>query len=104
MQDLPDNFVHMRGTVKRDAEARRVREGLRIMDFTLVVGETPETRGTYIDCEAYGPVVDQVDGFVEEGELVTAEGHFGFRTWTDADGIRRSGRVVIVDEIECKED
>lgn len=104
MHSLPDNFVHLSGTIKRDAEARLVREGLRIMDFTLVVGATPETRGTYIDCEAYGHVVEQAEGFMEEGEGVTIEGHFGFRTWTDSQGVRRSGRVIIIDEIEYEED
>ena len=82
MHDLPDNFVHLTGVIKRDAEARRVREGLHIMDFTIVVGAEEGRRGTYIDCEAYGPVIEATEGFVEEGELVTIEGRVGFRTWS----------------------
>lgn len=104
MHELPDNFVHLTGTIKRYAEERRVREGLHVMDFTIVVGATPETRGTYVDCEAYGPVIEATDGYVDEGELVTIEGHVGFRTWTDQNGVRRTGRVIIVDEIECEEE
>ena len=104
MHDLPDNFVHLTGVIKRDAEARRVREGLHIMDFTIVVGAEEGRRGTYIDCEAYGPAIEATEGYVEEGELVTIEGHFGFRTWTDPNGVRRSGRVIIVDEIDCEEE
>lgn len=104
MGALPDNFVHMRGTVKRDAEARTVRDGLPILDFTLVVPSGDTARDVYVDCVAYGDVVEDTEGFVEEGEEVTVEGRMGFRTWTDSYGNRKRGCIVVANSIECEED
>ena len=97
MQDV--NHVTLAGTVKQDAIARRVREGLRSMDFTLVTC----TRGkpVYVDCVAYGRVVDeQLEGFVNEGERIEVEGSLSFRTMTAQDGTRRTRSVVYVERAE----
>lgn len=104
MRDLPDNFVHMRGTVKRDAEARRVREGLEVIDFCLEVPSGDTGKNVFVDCEAYGTVVDCMEGFVEMGETITAEGRIAYRSWTDSRGVLHSGKIVIVDDVEYEEE
>ena len=104
MRDLPDNFVHLHGKVKRDVEAREVREGLQVIDFCLVVSSGDAGKNVYVDCEAYGTVVDYMEGFVRGGEKITVEGRITYRSWTDCWGTLRSGRTIIVDELEYEEE
>lgn len=104
MSHLSDNYVHLRGFVKRDAQSRHVRDGLTIMDFTLVVPSGDTARDVYVDCVAYGRVVGDADGYVEEGELISVEGRIGFRTWTDTHGIRKRGCIIVVDAMEYEEE
>lgn len=93
MQDT--NYVHLTGTVKADAEARDVRNGLRCIDFTLVVNF--HNRPMYTNCTAYGEAAESLDGYVEEGERLEIEGNLTFRTFTDKFGNRTTRHIVRVE-------
>ena len=102
--DLPDNFVHIVGTCKRDAEATYVRSGLQVLNFSLVVPDQFSDRDVYIDCVAFGDAVEALEGFVTGGETLRVIGRLTFRSWTDATGMQRNGKVVYVYEVYDQED
>jgi single-stranded DNA-binding protein len=77
-----------------------VREGLEVIDFCLEVPSGDAGKNVYVDCEAYGTVVDYMEGFVEGGETITVEGRIAYRSWTDSRGVLHSGKIIIVDEVE----
>ncbi len=101
---LPDNFVHIVGVCKRDADATQLRAGLQVLNFSLVVPDPFSDRDVYIDCVAMGDAVDALEGFVTGGELLCVIGRLTFRSWTDANGVQRSGKVVYVDKVYDQED
>lgn len=100
MQD--NNFVHIVGTVKRDAT-----EGDGVLDFAI---EVPNERGTLniFDCRitrrSEGWV--QLEGFVNEGEPIEVIGHLEKRTTTEGarvNGVwievRNTQTLVFVDNV-----
>ena len=92
------NEVRLVGTVKRDSEATELRNGVRVMDFCLVVPDAVyDHASVYVDCFAATDCVNQLDGFVTEGEALEVEGHLTFRTMTDHKGRKKSAMVVYVD-------
>ena len=97
-----DNYVRIVGTAKYDSEAREIREGLMVLNFTLVVDGVGNERPTFVDCVAYDQhiVREQMEGFVEAGEEFEVEGHLTFRSFTQSNGVLRSGMVVYVDSME----
>lgn len=96
-----ENRVHIEGVVKRDAEASSPRPGVRVMNFTLSV-QDPINDGmlTYVDCFAATDIVDQMDGYVEEGETMAIDGFLTFRTITDYKGRKKSTIIVYVQGFE----
>lgn len=82
---MDNNYVHLIGTVKRDAT-----QGDGVMDFAI---EVPDYKGTlYIyDCRLTNrsDAWDELEGFVNEGEPIEIIGHLEKRTTTD--GVRVCG-------------
>ena len=105
--ELPDNFVHLRGEVLRDSEARQTKTGSPVFNFTLAVAGY--RRAKYVDCVAFDSVVEQFEGFMQEGEDVEIFGTLSERTWTDPSGIKqtrdivRCTKVIIHDEEQEEE-
>lgn len=97
---MTGNSVVITGRVKRDASARVIRDGLSVLNFTLMVYEGNE-RWAYVDCSAYADACDQLEGYVEADEQVTVHGHLSFRTYTDGGGRKRTGIVVMVERTEA---
>lgn len=95
------NSVHIEGVIKRDAQQKELRNGVRVMDFCLaVVDPLNESMSTYIDCFAATDAVDELDGYVEEGERLAVDGFLTFRTMTDHRGRRKSALIVNVEHAE----
>ncbi len=96
------NYVNVGGHVKSDSTAGRVRAGLSVINFTLMVdGPKEGDRPTYVDCTSYDQHVvnDLLEGFVNAGEWLQCEGYLSFRTFTDSNGTKRSGLIVQVTDI-----
>lgn len=87
---MDNNYVHLIGTVKRDAT-----QGDGVMDFAI---EVPNERGTLqiFDCRLTqrSDAWDDLEGFVNEGEPIEVIGHLEKRTTTD--GMRINGVWVEV--------
>jgi single-stranded DNA-binding protein len=94
-----NNKVHIVGKVKRDAKAVDVRKGMRALNFTLVV-EVDGDKPLYVDCDAYGEVVEELEGYVECGEELEVDGRLTHRTYTGTDGRVRTGMRVRVERGE----
>lgn len=85
-----NNYVHLVGTVKRDAT-----QGNGVLDFAV---EVPNEKGTIqiFDCRLTerSDAWEKLEGFVSEAELIEVIGHLEKRTNTD--GVRVSGVWVEV--------
>lgn len=105
--ELPDNFVHLRGEVLRDSEVRHTKNGSPVFNFTLAVAGYK--RDKFVDCVAFDSVVEQFEGYMQEGEGVEIFGSLSERTWTDSSGIKqtrdivRCTKVIIHDEEQEEE-
>lgn len=100
MQD--NNFVHLVGTVKRDAM-----QGDGVMDFAI---EVPNHKGTLqiFDCRLTrrSDAWDELEGFVNEGEPIEVVGHLERRTTTDGArlngvwiDVRNTQTIIYVDKV-----
>lgn len=96
-----DNMVHIEGVVKRDAEATSPRPNVSVMGFTLtVIDQMNGGMPVYVDCFAANNVVEQLEGFVSEGERLAVDGCLTFRTMTDYKGRKKSALVVYAENVE----
>ena len=99
---MENNYVHLVGTVKRDAK-----QGDGVMDFAI---EVPDYRGTLqiFDCrltQRSGAWAD-LEGFVNEGEPIEVTGHLEKRTTTDGQRVngvwievRNTQILIYVDKV-----
>lgn len=101
-----NNYVHLIGTVKRDA-----REGSNVLDFAI---EVPNERGrrNIFDCRltSMSPAWQDLEGFVNEGEQIEVIGHLEKRTSTESQRIagvmvdvRSTSTFIYVDEVRTEE-
>ena len=99
---MDNNFVHLIGTVKRDAT-----QGDGVMDFAI---EVPNHKGTMqiFDCRLTqrSEAWDDLEGFVNEGEPIEIMGHLEKRTTTDGARIngvwidvRTTSTIIYVDKV-----
>ena len=98
---MAENYVHIEGTVKRDAEAVEPRSGVMVMSFCLAVPDpSNEDMMVFVDCFAATDASRQLDGFVTKDERLAVDGQLTFRTMTDYKGRKKSALVVYVDNVE----
>lgn len=99
---MDNNFVHLIGTVKRDAT-----QGDGVMDFAI---EVPNHKGTMqiFDCRLTqrSDAWDELEGFVNEGEPIEVMGHLEKRTTTDGTrvngvwiDVRATNTIIYVDKV-----
>ena len=92
------NEVHIIGTVKRTERAAK-KGNVSVMKFCLVVKEPVTNRNVMVDCFAPDDMVNELGGFVDEGERLEVYGHLSFRTNTDRLGNTRSVLTVYVTDV-----
>lgn len=92
---MNNNYVRLVGTVKRDAEAQDMGNGVKALYFALEV-ESITGRLEIFDCKMtdQSPAYEQLEGFVSAGEPLTVIGHLEKRTYTNSE--RLSGAMVEV--------
>ena len=104
---MESNEVRLRGTVKRDAVAAEGR-GNKVLDFALEVWNESSKRKDVFDCRmtSLSDAMDELEGFVSEGEELEVVGHLEKMTNTERQRVagvwmevRHTGVVVYVDEI-----
>lgn len=99
---MDNNYVHLIGTVKRDAT-----QGDGVMDFAI---EVPDHKGTLqiFDCRLTkrSEAWDELEGFVNEGETIEVLGHLERRTTTDGTrvngvwlDVRTTRTIIYVDKV-----
>ena len=102
---MQDNQVYIRGTVKRDAEGVATPSGGKMMNFCLAIPDAFNRKTmVYVDCVAMAEIVDEIEGFLTEGEEVTVGGSLTFRTVTKENGKKKTGLSVYVESIDIKEE
>lgn len=101
------NVVHLQGRVKRRAEAVQEKDG-KVLDFGLEVWAPESDRWEVIDCRCTNRdgLIDDLDGYVEEGEELYLEGRLQKRTRMSDEKlanvylkVRMSDVIVFVDRI-----
>lgn len=95
---MQGNYVRLVGQVKRAAEQEWIRKGMPVLNFSVAV-PSDGNRPVYVDCIAYGSVVEDFEGYVDAGETVEVEGHLSFRTYTGANGSKGTRLFVHVDSM-----
>ena len=104
---MENNFVRLKGTVKRDASANA-----GVMDFALcVIGA--KGRVNFFDCRVtqQSKAFRQLEGFVNVGEEIELVGHLEKRTWSEGQklagvtvDVQHTVIFVLVDDIIETED
>lgn len=106
---MGSNVVELEGMVKRDAEAGVTEKGGKVLDFALEVWNDDMTRYSIIDCRVtdHCEAMEQLEGFVSEGETLRVVGHLERRTSTERNRLagalieaKVTKTFVMVDEIE----
>ncbi len=100
---MEGNQVDLEGFVKRDAVAQRVRNGQAYMDITLVT-KNDKGQHVFVDVVARNELCDQLEDFVEQGEILIVHGHLTWRSWINSSGAHTTRTVVMAEEIETLED
>lgn len=82
---MENNSVHLVGTVKRDATAADTGNGGQVLDFALMVTNPTNGRFDIFDCRltSYSAAMDQLEGFVTEGERLELVGRLEKQTRTE---------------------
>jgi len=105
---MENNSVHLIGIVKRGAKAGNNGKGGQVLDFALQVTDPNTGRYDIFDCRLteISDAMEQLEGFVEEGEQLEIMGHLVKRTSTESQRIagvwidvRSTATVVYVDSI-----
>lgn len=109
---MGDNVVRLRGHVKRSVECATER-GTRILDFAIEVWSDKNNRLDVFDCRTTdgSNAMEELEGFVTEGELLEVEGHLEKSTSSERQRmagvmveVRHTSIVVYVDEVIEKEE
>ncbi len=102
------NKIMLIGNLTRDPELRYTPAGLGIATFGIAVN-TPigkdeqgnrKTETLFVDVVAFGRQAEAIAEYLKKGSLIYLEGRLRYRTWEDANGLKKSKHEIIVEKIE----
>ncbi len=102
------NKVMLIGNLTRDPELRYTPAGLGIATFGIAVN-TPigkdeqgnrKTETLFVDVVAFGRQAETIAEYLKKGSLIYLEGRLRYRTWEDANGLKRSKHEIILNNFQ----
>ena len=102
------NKIMLIGNLTRDIEVRFTPTGVAIGSFGIAVN-TPigkdekgntKTETLFIDAVIFGKYAEAIAEYLKKGSLIYLEGRLRYRTWEDANGLKKSKHEIIVEKIE----
>ena len=98
------NNVAICGRLTRDIEIRTFDSGSKTANFSLAVqrnfkNKDGEYEADFINCDAWGAIVDFLSKYFKKGDFVVAGGELRTRKWTDDSGNNRSTTYVAVSNV-----
>lgn len=93
------NKIELMGRLTKDVEVLHTRSESKVAKLTLAV----QRKGTkdvvdYIDCVAFGKLVDILPKYVEKGNRIIVTGALNLNTYEDKTGAKRTGVSVVIDD------
>ena len=95
------NECHIQGRFVRDAELRRTKSGIAVVNFTLGVDrDYLDKEGKkitdWIDFVAWREIGEELAQTGKKGRLIVVDGKIQSKTWTTQSGSKRSGVEINV--------
>ncbi|WP_022671284.1 single-stranded DNA-binding protein [Hippea alviniae] len=102
------NKIMLIGNLTRDPELRYTPAGLGIATFGIAVN-TPvgkdeqgnrKTETLFVDVVAFGRQAETIAEYLKKGSLIYLEGRLRYRTWEDANGLKRSKHEIVLNNFQ----
>ncbi|UXR83202.1 single-stranded DNA-binding protein [Staphylococcus sp. IVB6214] len=95
------NRVVLTGRLTKDPEMRMTQSGVQIANFTLAVNRTftnaqGERQADFINCIAFKKTAENVNNYLQKGNLTGVDGRLQSRSYEN-----QEGRRVYVTEVVC---
>jgi single-strand DNA-binding protein len=101
------NKVILMGNVTREVTLSYLPSQTAVVDFGLATnrkwsskeGEKKE-EVCFVDCRAFGKAAENINKYVNKGDLFMVEGRLTFEQWTAQDGSKKSRHRVTVENFQ----
>ncbi|HNZ49961.1 MAG TPA: single-stranded DNA-binding protein [Bacilli bacterium] len=102
------NKVILVGRLTKDPELRRTNNDIAVVQFTIAVNRTYQSRSgekqaDFINCVVWRQQAENLARYMRKGSLIGVEGQIQTRNFDDANGVRRYVTEVICDAIHFLE-
>lgn len=99
------NRVILFGRLTRDPEFRQTTAGTPVCKFTVACDrpfankQTGEREADFIECQAWRNTAEFVSRYFIKGSAITVEGSIRNNNWTDNNGTKHYGYIVMADNV-----
>jgi single-strand DNA-binding protein len=99
------NRVILYGRLTKDVELRRTKSGIAVARFTVACDrpfsnkQTGERECDFIECQAWRRTAEFLERWFSKGLAITVEGSLRNNNYTDNNGVKHYGYVVMADNV-----
>lgn len=99
------NVVILFGRLTRDPEFRQTNSGVPVVRFTVACDrkfankQTGEREADFIEVQAWRQAAEFVSRYFHKGDAITVEGSLRNNNYTDNNGVKHYGYVVMADNV-----
>lgn len=99
------NRVILFGRLTRDPDYRQTQSGTAVCRFTVACDrpfankQTGERECDFIECQAWRNTADFISRYFQKGSAITVEGSLRNNNYTDNNGVKHYGYVVMADNV-----
>jgi single-strand DNA-binding protein len=99
------NRVILYGRLTKDVELRRTQSGIAVARFTVACDrpfsnkQTGERECDFIECQAWRQTAEFLERWFSKGSAITVEGSIRNNNWTDNNGTKHYGYIVMADNV-----
>lgn len=93
------NKVELMGRLTKDVELLHTKSDAKVARITLAVARKGSKDAVdFIDCVAFGKLVDILPKYVEKGNRIIVTGSLNLNNYTDKDGKTKTSVNVVMDD------
>lgn len=99
------NRVILHGRLTKDPEFRQTTSGVPVCRFTIAIDrqfankQTGERETDFIDVQAWRNTAEFVSRYFTKGSLILVEGSIRNNNWTDNEGKKHFGYIIMADNV-----
>ena len=93
------NKLEMLGRLTKDVEVRYTQDQKMVVKFTIAINRRKNEHTDFFDVTAFGNTAEFISKYFKKGQQVAIVGRLQNNNYTDSEGKKHYGNIIIAEEV-----